>query len=60
MKTIDQLLDEIGNIPISLATEELGVMRQKLIDLKKRHPKGGLTKVMNTKQIEEIINKHKI
>lgn len=56
MKTINQLLDQISDIPLDSMTEELGYIRQKLIDLKKSSPERGLTKVKNTEQIQDIID----
>lgn len=56
MKTINQLLDQISDIPLDSMTEEIGYIRQKLIDLKKSSPERGLTKVKNTEQIQDIID----
>ena len=56
MKTINQLLDQISDIPLDSMTEELGYIRQKLIDLKKSSLERGLTKVKNTEQIQDIID----
>lgn len=42
MKTVNQILDKISQIRLSAMTTEIGVFRQKLLNLKNSHPKGGL------------------
>ena len=54
-KTVNQLLDLMGNIPIRNMTPKMGELRQKLIDLKRSQPKGGLIEVENSTIIEMAI-----
>ncbi|MCK4664742.1 MAG: hypothetical protein KAT68_17865 [Bacteroidales bacterium] len=53
MKTINQLLEIFDGLPVQIMTEELGEIRQKLID-KKSELQTGLIKVDNT---EDILSK---
>ena len=53
--TINQLLDRFDQVTIDQMNPYLGKLRQNLINLKRNHPKGGLRKVENAKQIMSII-----
>jgi len=50
-KTVNQLLDIINDMGIDQVTTEIGITRQRLIDIKRSHPKGGLIEVENTGEI---------
>jgi len=58
-KTVNQLLDIINNINVDDVNENLGVLRQKLINIKKSHKKGGLTIIDNTEKILQAIEMSK-
>jgi len=54
LKTINQLLDAIGDLKVTSMNKELGVKRQQLIDAKKQY--GGLMPVLNTYEILMLIH----
>jgi hypothetical protein len=55
--TCNQLLEKFDSIKLDSMTIELGEIRERIIDLKRSDPKGGLIKVENSNSIIILIDK---
>ncbi len=50
-QSVDQLLNKINDLKITQVSEKLGIIRQKLINVKKSHSEGGLILIQGTIKI---------
>lgn len=58
--TANQLIDKFDTMTIDEMTPELGKIRQKIIDIKRSGPKGGLTQIEGAASIVNIITLTKL
>lgn len=56
LMTINQLLEQINNLPESKVTVKLGEERQSMIEVKRKYRNGGFRNWYSTSRVLEMIN----